>query len=164
MVGQAAQSRFRSFALSYYEIDAVQELCLHLQDSKGADVPMLLWCVWLGVEGVRCDEPLMRGALQFSRTWRTERVNPLREIRISWRDSGDVQVEAARKHVAAAEQSIELIQMEALADLPNSAASGPDTSVGADSALAENLGLYAEIAGFDLIKEEMRVFAEAAAG
>lgn len=44
---------FWNFSLDHYKQEGVQAACLHLQDSFGADVNLVLYCLWLARQGWR---------------------------------------------------------------------------------------------------------------
>ena len=148
MVEEAtAGSRFWAFAVNLYPRRAAQAAFLELQDAHGADVPMLLWCLWNGSLGARITDAQMRKAVAFSQNWRRARVDPVRALRRGWKGhpdgAPDALAEAARQEIARAEQAIERLQMNWLAELKVAeAAPAP--------AHAENLTLYAQIAALDL--------------
>ena len=143
--------RFWHFALTVYPQPDARAAFLRLQDRDGADVPMLLWCLWCAAEGVGLSVKPMRAALAFSVNWRRDRVEPVRALRRAWKGaSGQLPPqasEAARQALAKAEQTIERIQMDHLADM----AHGTDE---ADAALA-NIRLYAAEAGLSFDTDDI---------
>ncbi len=72
---------FWDFSLAVYGRDGTAPACLALQDSKGLDVNLLLFCCWAGTAG-RSLEPSELEALTVTvKPWRTEMIEPLRELR-----------------------------------------------------------------------------------
>jgi len=136
--------RFWRFSLALYLPEENGALFLRLQDEDGMDVPLTLFCLWCGAEGLALSEPALHAAIAFSDDWRRERVEPLRTLRRRWREApGSLPpalAEAARRRVAAAEQAIERLQMDHLVTLR---AGAPDGT----QALRRNLDLYARLAG-----------------
>jgi len=105
---------------------------------------MALFCLWRGAEGMRISARAMGEAVAFSAAWRTARVEPLRALRRGWKDAPADDLppgpsEAARQHVARAEQAVERLQMEHLAGLD----AGEEVSKGA---ARDNLALYCRLA------------------
>jgi len=137
-------ARFWRFALAVYLPEEARADFLRLQDEAGADVPMALFCLWRGAEGVRISARAMAEAVAFSAAWRAARVEPLRALRRGWKDAPAADLpagpsEAARQHVARAEQAVERLQMDHLAGLD--AGEG-----GAENAARDNLALYCRLA------------------
>lgn len=145
MTEKEAAERFWAFALELYGQDAAREAFLRLQDRDGADVPMMLWCLWRGVEGQGIPEDVMGDAVEFSAAWRERAVEPLRKLRRALKPGiSGVEVtlaEAARLKVAATEQAVERLQMDHLAGLPSDSAKGSPR---------ENMDQYARAATLSL--------------
>ena len=137
-------ARFWRFALDHYMPRDARTLFLRLQDGAGVDVPLALFCLWCGAEGVRLPEATMREAVAFCDAWRRERVAPLRALRRAWKGAaGSLPAdlsEAARQAVASAEQAVERLQMDQLAAM----ADGLPREGGA---AGPNLRLYLRLAG-----------------
>ncbi|MYM63703.1 DUF2390 domain-containing protein [Pseudomaricurvus sp. HS19] len=55
-----SQQSFWQFAVSLYGFDGVQPLLLRWQDEYGLEVTLLLWALWLDVQGQPWDEELWR--------------------------------------------------------------------------------------------------------
>jgi len=77
-MAQKKAERFWKYALTLYDQEAVREALLRLQDRDGADVPLLLWCVWCGAEAQGVSDEAMSQAVEFSAVWREQTVSPLR--------------------------------------------------------------------------------------
>ena len=124
--------RFWRFALAVYLPEENRRLFLRLQDAAGMDVPLVLFCLWCGAEGLRLSEASMRAAVAFSEGWRRGRVEPLRALRRAWKDAPGplppALSEAARQRVAEAEQAVERLQMDHLADLRAGTPDTPDAA------------------------------------
>ena len=69
------------FSLLHYALPGVAEACLQLQDGHGANVNLLLWCVWLEQRGLVLDEVRLRNAQQRIHSWDEHYVIPLRHLR-----------------------------------------------------------------------------------
>ena len=109
------------FSVSLYGRDPVRKTCLALQDALGADVNLILYCLWLGATG--------RGQLnsdhfaQLSEAvsvWHKEVVMPLRGARIRLRKPPpNVTPSAAselRERIKENELEAERIELEVLAE------------------------------------------------
>lgn len=146
-------ARFWAFALRVYMPEEARALFLRFQDGAGGDVPLALFCLWCGAEGVRLTDRTMRAAVEFSAGWRTARVEPLRALRTAWKDAPDplppALSEQARQHVARAEQAVERLQMDHLAALR-----GPARGQGTGAAHT-NLALYCRLAGLTPGEEDL---------
>ena len=131
--GEAAPARFWKFALGVYLPEEARAAFLRLQDRDGADVPLLLFCLWCGVEGAALSDAAMERAVNFSAAWRAERVEPIRRLRMAWKDRPGTlppdASEAARQQVAKAEQAVERLQMDHLAGFRDGAAHRVDDAL-----------------------------------
>lgn len=152
MAEKEAAERFWTFALALYGQDAAREALLRLQDRDGADVPMMLWCVWRGVEGFSISGDVMTEAVGFSTAWREGTVAPLRKIRKALKSGiSGVEVamsEAARSRVAETEQAVERMQMDQLAGMSGDHPHGDPR---------QNLERYALVGGLSLNAEDVSV-------
>ncbi len=116
---------FWNFSLETYAADGVAEACLDLQDRRGCDVNILLFCCWLGASGrptLTADR--LRTVLKVSDEWQAEIVKPLRQVRRLLKDKPWAAglpeiVEAARRRVADAELAAEHAEQLKLASLYN---------------------------------------------
>ena len=63
---------FWRFSLRTYGAPGVARACLALQDACGADVNLLLFCCWLGVEGRGLNKRLLRRTLAAVSAWQSE--------------------------------------------------------------------------------------------
>lgn len=152
MTEKEAAERFWVFALELYGQDAAREAFLRLQDRDGADVPMMLWCLWCGAEGQGISDEVMAEAIGFSAAWREQTVGPLRTLRRALKPGIlGVQTalsEAARSKIATTEQAVERLQMDHLAGLlSGTGAGGP----------RENMDRYARAASLSLDADDVSV-------
>src|SRR5258708_19878683 len=73
---------FWNFSLEIYAGEGVAEACRDLQERRGCDVNILLFCCWLGASGrptLRAER--LRSILEVSDVWQAEIVRPLRQVR-----------------------------------------------------------------------------------
>lgn len=111
-----------SFSLSLYAAPGVAEACLTAQDRHGADVNLLLWAVWLAVQGHDLTVAELAAAEHAIRPWREEVVWPLRAVRRRLK-TGPLPAPAAateslRTQVKTAELEAEKAQQSLLQTLP----------------------------------------------
>jgi uncharacterized protein (TIGR02444 family) len=144
---------FWNFSLEIYAGEGVAEACLDLQDRRGCDVNVLLFCCWLGVSGrptLTADR--LRTILKVSDVWQAEIVRPLRRVRQllrdrPWHEALPETVDAARRRVADAELAAEHAEQLKLASLYSPPADR-DRPVGKRlRAAVGNLGVYAVCLG-----------------
>ncbi|MBP1126772.1 MULTISPECIES: TIGR02444 family protein [Pseudomonas] len=108
-----------SFALSTYARPGVEAACLRLQET-GADVCLLLCGAWLEARGVAPKAERLEALQQLARPWREQVVEPLRALRVQWRELAqqEGQLEPLRTAVKALELEAEralLTRLEQLA-------------------------------------------------
>jgi uncharacterized protein (TIGR02444 family) len=72
--------------LPLYRREGVAEACLRLQDTCGADVPLLLAGAVLARSGLRLTPSVASALVSVTQDWRREVVLPLRALRRSWRE------------------------------------------------------------------------------
>jgi uncharacterized protein (TIGR02444 family) len=149
------------FAVAIYGRAGVQDACLALQNRLGADVNMMMFCLWLAA----CDEApsdlarFLGSALKISRDWQRTLIEPLRSTRLRLKDlaadtaGGAVDAQALlalREQVKKCELEAERLQILALAGLVErveDAASGPAAR---RAAAANNLDVYFAATGVTL--------------
>ncbi|MCF8467881.1 MAG: TIGR02444 family protein [Sneathiella sp.] len=75
-------SQLWDFAVKLYNNSDVSAACLRLQDRRGLDVNLLLFCVWAAASGRGrlSDQELVAG-IDAARVWQAEVVAPLRHVR-----------------------------------------------------------------------------------
>jgi uncharacterized protein (TIGR02444 family) len=102
---------FWDFSVRTYRSKGVSDACLALQNKRGADVNMLLYCCWVAIVYGEFDDDLFQSALRFSRSWARHVVRPLREVR-TWMKLEDCRSEPvfaeSRKQLRANVKTIEL--------------------------------------------------------
>ena len=119
---------FWNFSLELYGAEGVAEACLDLQDRRGCDVNVLLFCCWLAASGrPTLSADRLRAILKASDVWQADVVKPLRAIRRklkdgSWAGALPETVDAVRRRVADAELAAEHAEQLELANLYAAAA------------------------------------------
>ncbi len=155
MTEKKAAEHFWAFALSIYSREVARKAFLRLQDRDGADVPLLLWCLWCGAEGRSISATVMKEAITFSHAWQTAAITPLRTLRRSLK-SGIENIalalsERARSEIGQTEQALERMQMDHLASLALQ-----NSHTDAETLIA----LYAELAGLNLNAEDIAIITQ----
>lgn len=111
---------FWKFSLALYRADGVADACLTLQERRGADVNLLLYCCWLGQAGRALDRRTLRATMARVSCWQTEVVNPLRQARRALKHPPDGLPAAAvgdlRKRIGTLELDLEYMQQRLLVD------------------------------------------------
>lgn len=75
-------SQLWDFAVKIYSDRDVAAACLRLQDRRGLDVNLLLFCVWAAASGRgRLDRGELVAGIEAAQVWQAEVVAPLRHIR-----------------------------------------------------------------------------------
>jgi uncharacterized protein (TIGR02444 family) len=69
------------FSLAIYAEPGVSEACLELQDQAGADVPTLLYAVWVAARGRRVDPEVLNAMIPTVNDWSKAVIQPLRLAR-----------------------------------------------------------------------------------
>ena len=149
---------FWNFSLEVYGGDGAARACLDLQERRGADVNLLLYCAWLGASGrgtVTVEK--LRAIIADVAKWQTEVVRPARALRQKIKALGGAtsgsgadfpdQVEAARRKAAEAELAAEHVEQLVLA--AHAPFSGDRDRPARDRlrAAVGNLGVYAVCLG-----------------
>lgn len=117
---------FWDFSLEVYHREGVGAACLHLQESHGIDVNVMLFCLWLGASGRGVMSPAELGALQGAvDDWHRVVVRGLRAVRTALKtgfpDVPEKMRESVRGEVQAAEidsEHLEQLLLAAAVDRP----------------------------------------------
>lgn len=99
-------SHLWDFSLAYYARPRVADTCLELQDVHGANVNLVLWCIWLEQRGLRLDSAHLHSAGERIRQWDEHYVKPLRQLRRRMKAEfgvTDAGIEQLRSQIKAAE-------------------------------------------------------------
>lgn len=144
---------FWNFSLELYAGEGVAEACLDLQDRRGCDVNILLFCCWLGASGrPTLSADRLRAILKASEAWQAGIVKPLREVRrqlkdLAWPGALPETVDAVRRRVADAELAAEHAEQLKLASLHAPPADRDRPIEKRLRAAVGNLGVYAVCLG-----------------
>ena len=144
---------FWNFSLEIYAGEGVADACLDLQERRGCDVNILLFCCWLGASGrPTLTAERLRAILKVSDVWQAEIVRPLRQVRRLLKDRPGTEalpetVDAARRRVADAELAAEHAEQLKLASLYAPPADRDRPLEKRLRAAVGNLGVYAVCLG-----------------
>jgi uncharacterized protein (TIGR02444 family) len=72
---------FWEFSLAYYGRERVSAACLSLQNRRGADVNILLFCCWLATLGLKPQTAALHAGIAAVEAWRRDVLEPLRAAR-----------------------------------------------------------------------------------
>ena len=161
---------FWNFSLEIYAGEGVATACLDLQDRRGCDVNILLFCCWLGASGrPTLTAERLRAILKVSDAWQSEIVRPLRNVRRllkdkPWAEALPETVEAARRRVADAELAAEHAEQLKLVSLYSPPADRDRPLEKRLRAAIGNLGVYAVCLGVTPDAADRAAVATLAAG
>jgi uncharacterized protein (TIGR02444 family) len=139
---------FWPFAEALYSREGVADACLWLQDHRGADVVMVLFCLWSAAVRGQGDRVLIARAATLSREWHSHVVDPLRTVRRWLKHTGcdlpgvpSDDCQTLRESIKDRELAAEEIQIGALESLAGPAPVSPPASE-LRQAMAQNLATY----------------------
>ena len=116
---------FWRFSLKVYDQEGVANECLELQERHGVNVNVLLFCAWIGTQGIALDRNGIEAAAQIVTHWDAMVVRPLRIARQKMKTDPDMAI--VRPRVKALE--LEAEQIEQRCCLPMRGASRAQTSI-----------------------------------
>jgi uncharacterized protein (TIGR02444 family) len=141
-------SPFWRFSLQIYRMPGVAEACIKLQEESGADVNLLMFLLWHGVQQRRLSAAEVARLEQGIAVWRDRTVIPLRAIRRALKSPpGLVEAgaaEAFRTRIKAVELEAERLQQEAMYEGVRGSLLGEAASSVAEAARA-NVVAYEKI-------------------
>jgi uncharacterized protein (TIGR02444 family) len=150
------------FAVWVYGEPDVEQACLALQNRLGADVTMIMFCLWLAQRGTP-ETSLARymgAAIKLSRDWQRSFVEPLRTCRTNFKDfisntdMGGEELDTAnalRARIKQCELDMEQLQMLAMYSLVEDVESDDLRSTLQQKADAQNnLNVYFSATGVKL--------------
>ena len=158
------------FSLALYSKEAVARACLQLQDRRGLDVNLILYCCWRARAGVRIAAPEIARADRSTKRWRRRVIQPLRALRRTLKVDPlampATAVARARRMIAKAELEAERVAQHGLVCLELSADEGAapaEARLPLERLARANLGLYCRHAGFNPAAADRRALAIIAA-
>ena len=139
---------FWQFSLAVHGAPGVDAECLMLQDTHGIDVDVLLFCAWVGRQGIVLTDAHMTEIEALVRPWRDTAIAPLRAARRGIKtlpQMADADVAALRKDVAALELRAEQIEHAMLYGMVP--ALGSAAATGAEEAMRRNVSALGRTKG-----------------
>ena len=138
---------FWDFTIRVYAESGVAEVCLELQNRLGADINIVLYCLWVAQQGRgRFNRPQLSEFLDRVATWRNDVILPLRTLRNRLKEGiGSVPTdhsEIVRSTVKRAELDAEHTEQLFLASLMPKSSSPNIPQEEAAMHAAENLAQY----------------------
>lgn len=163
---------FWDFSVRTYRTENVPEACLALQDERGVDVNMLLYCCWYGATRGTQDLECFNRTFDFSENWASHVVRPLRGVRTWMKHNGcqDPRMPTERcmeyrEKVKGVEFTAEKIQQDVLESLTEKAVQENLNEVEKLKAVIENVRQYLVIIDIKLdefVKGHLTTIIEAA--
>jgi len=109
---------FWDFSNQLYDMDGVAEICLYLQDEYDLDVNLILFCIWMAQYPSEPSDEAWEKILLFSRDWKNNVVQPLRNTRQWMKNYSDLQDSNSfgelREQIKLKELDAEKLQQETL--------------------------------------------------
>ena len=143
---------FWEFSQDLYGCPGVAEACLALQDRRGLDVNLLLFCCWTGIRGQALTAEELRRRIDTVGPWQDQVVKPLRAAR-RWlkeqRTAPTQAAEALRQAIKAQELEAERLEQSILAE-----GARTEEARGTPALAAANLGAYFAALELDLDDED----------
>ncbi|GAB4524885.1 MAG: hypothetical protein Kow00133_13320 [Amphiplicatus sp.] len=146
---------FWAWSLDRYARPGVEEALIALQDRRGLDVCLLLWCAWCGERFDAVDPQAMAQAVALARPWSRDVTGPLRAVRRALKTPSSEAARAGapilRETVKKLELDAERIAHAALADLAHAFAprAEPPGLSDAQARARRNFGTYLAAEGRD---------------
>lgn len=161
---------FWNFSVDLYAQARVADACLDLQNTYGLDVNLLLFCYWHGLNLGEFPQSTLTQVCEFSRTWKHEVVQPLRNVR-QWMKSSSrpfaasnhTQFDALRTRIKFDELSAEKYQQECMEQIALANAEQSRSDVGPEVCNRNIEKLFGSISleHNDLIAIKLRTIAKA---
>jgi uncharacterized protein (TIGR02444 family) len=99
---------FWEFSLAYYSRERVSAACLSLQNRRGADVNILLFCCWLATLSLKVEQAGLHAAIAAVESWRRDVLEPLRSARRAVADQFPEIAKSDRQSIKHGALSVEL--------------------------------------------------------
>lgn len=147
----AKDESFWGFSLRTYAKPAVAEACLFLQDKRGLDVNLVLYCCWIGGRAPVLDTADFADAFEFSVRWKRHVVEPLRDVRRWMKTDGCEQEPVESKSCMSLRDRVKKLELEAEKLQQNALEALSSEVIGAGgegpAAIAANLARLCEARG-----------------
>ncbi len=138
------RNAFWRFSLAAYGRTGTAPACLALQDLKGLDVNLLLFCCWAGTKGYALETAELERLIETVEPWRKEVIEPLRAVRRQLKNAELPAGAGSRllEQVKSAELDAEAIQQKQLFESLTL-----EPAEASEKIAAENLKTYARLQG-----------------
>lgn len=146
------------FSVRVYANPGVEEACLRLQDVWHADVPVLLFALWRGGQGLALSNADVQRIVDAVTTWQREVITPIRQLRRQVRDVALHEpalvagMQSVRKALQQTELGAEQRELEYLATMAVGATHEPGAAT-----MSANVATYLDF--LDVPKTEQKVCA-----
>lgn len=146
-MSRTPESPFWDFSNAVYGRSGVAKACLSLQDRRGLDVNLLLFCCWAGMRGWQLTAAELAARIDAVRPWQDQVVKPLRAARRWLKEQHTAPAEAAealRQAIKAQELEAERLEQQILAE-----GATTEEKPGTSALAAANLKAY--LSALDLV-------------
>lgn len=147
------ENPFWDFSLAVYHRPGVAEACLGLQDRRGLDVNMLLFCCWAGSVKRRLGPQDMARAAAAVGAWQSDVIGPLRSVRRRLKGlaaAAGPDAGALRQTVKDCELEAERIEQALLYGVATEGAGTPSSAGDPAACAAANLADYLAVIGLEV--------------
>lgn len=131
MAARLDPGAFWEFSLAFYSRERVSAACLSLQNRRGADVNILLFCCWAATLHLRVEAAGLKAAIAAVESWRREVLEPLRASR---RAVADRFPEIAKSDRQAIKHGMLAVELECERIAQDKIAAAAEAHVAADEA------------------------------
>ena len=135
-------TRFWDFSLALYVKPQVAECCLKLQDEHGANVNLVLWCLWLEQRGIKLTRERLAESEALIHKWDADYVQVLRQLRRKMKSEcnlDDALTNQVRERIKSTELLAEKCEQEWLENLARNWRISDEAD---DVSAGENLSFY----------------------
>lgn len=139
------------FALAFYERPGIADILLDAQDRNGADISMMLFCLWQAGEGREVSRDDIAALIAASAFWRDKIVIPMRTLRRSLKENADASSDCYRS-AKALELSCEQALLFQIYTVSQCLAPGVGVACSADELAVKNVKVYAAAAAVMLFE------------
>ena len=142
--GLQYDNEFWRFSLAVYERNEVAQECLALQDALGIDINLLLFCAWVGAQGIVLSSENIETASKAVAAWHETVVRPLRGVRRQIKALKSGELEDFRTHVKNIELEAEQIE-QAILYAYSKSNPGSRTNTDRHDVIMQNVKKYIEL-------------------
>lgn len=139
--GLQYDNEFWRFSLLAYKQNEVAQECLALQETLGININLLLFCAWVGAQGIVLSSENIEAASMVVATWHETIVRPLRKARQHIKPLSVGELEEFRSRLKDIELEAEKIEQAILFNYSKSI-SGPPAGADRRDVITENVKKY----------------------